>query len=411
MVVPIPGLNRAVVQAINVAPLDQRRHPGRLHLRRPGRRRRSSARRLRAADARASRSSSSSRRTGRWPARCSPTSTSSTRPGRRTSPSRSRSSSSPSTSPAAGGSGSSTTRPSKRLRTVLLGRPHTVVVERARTGARTRTLFEAAPSAERGATDREAPERRRHPADGSVAPSDRATTRRRWYRDRRPCQMTHHTRLPAGGPRPQRRPERRPDRPPRRRTGRASPRPSSSPSMSSRSTGRCRSTPTSPAAPRRSSACSTSPRRSPRSPSSASSRSCSRRATSGRPSSTRRPSAAPTCSSLGVPVPHPVRRRVRHRPDHPLRPAERAVRRLGRARADDRGAVVKIVIVGCGRVGASIAEACDRAGHEVIVIDIADRRLRPPAVDASAGAPSAATAPTRTSCAGPAPRARTSSSP
>jgi trk system potassium uptake protein TrkA len=30
---------------------------------------------------------------------------------------------------------------------------------------------------------------------------------------------------------------------------------------------------------------------------------------------------------------------------------------------------VKIVIVGCGRVGASLAEAYDRAGHEVVVID------------------------------------------
>jgi trk system potassium uptake protein TrkA len=30
---------------------------------------------------------------------------------------------------------------------------------------------------------------------------------------------------------------------------------------------------------------------------------------------------------------------------------------------------VKIVIVGCGRVGASLAESYDRAGHEVIVLD------------------------------------------
>jgi trk system potassium uptake protein TrkA len=30
---------------------------------------------------------------------------------------------------------------------------------------------------------------------------------------------------------------------------------------------------------------------------------------------------------------------------------------------------VKIVIVGCGRVGASLAEAYDKAGHEVIIID------------------------------------------
>ncbi len=30
---------------------------------------------------------------------------------------------------------------------------------------------------------------------------------------------------------------------------------------------------------------------------------------------------------------------------------------------------MKTVIVGCGRVGASVAEAFDRAGHEVIIID------------------------------------------
>jgi len=30
---------------------------------------------------------------------------------------------------------------------------------------------------------------------------------------------------------------------------------------------------------------------------------------------------------------------------------------------------MKTVIVGCGRVGAAVAEACDRAGHEVIIID------------------------------------------
>jgi trk system potassium uptake protein TrkA len=30
---------------------------------------------------------------------------------------------------------------------------------------------------------------------------------------------------------------------------------------------------------------------------------------------------------------------------------------------------VKIVIVGCGRVGASLAEAYDKAGHEVIIVD------------------------------------------
>ena len=39
---------------------------------------------------------------------------------------------------------------------------------------------------------------------------------------------------------------------------------------------------------------------------------------------------------LGRPVPDAVRRRVRHRPDHPVRPAERPVRGLGRARTDAR---------------------------------------------------------------------------
>jgi len=34
---------------------------------------------------------------------------------------------------------------------------------------------------------------------------------------------------------------------------------------------------------------------------------------------------------------------------------------------------VKIVIVGCGRVGASAAELWDTAGHEVIILDIATR--------------------------------------
>ena len=71
---------------------------------------------------------------------------------------------------------------------------------------------------------------------------------------------------------------------------------------------------------------------------------------------------------------------------------------------------MKIVIVGCGRVGASAAEQWDAAGHEVIVLDISTPRVRAPAVRASAARPSAATAPTRTSCAGPAPRAPTCSS-
>jgi len=34
---------------------------------------------------------------------------------------------------------------------------------------------------------------------------------------------------------------------------------------------------------------------------------------------------------------------------------------------------VKFVIVGCGRVGAGLAEAFDNAGHEVVVIDLTTR--------------------------------------
>jgi trk system potassium uptake protein TrkA len=34
---------------------------------------------------------------------------------------------------------------------------------------------------------------------------------------------------------------------------------------------------------------------------------------------------------------------------------------------------VKLVIVGCGRVGAALAEAFDNAGHEVIVLDLSTR--------------------------------------
>jgi trk system potassium uptake protein TrkA len=34
---------------------------------------------------------------------------------------------------------------------------------------------------------------------------------------------------------------------------------------------------------------------------------------------------------------------------------------------------VKIVIVGCGRVGASLAEAYDAAGHQVVILDLATR--------------------------------------
>jgi trk system potassium uptake protein TrkA len=37
---------------------------------------------------------------------------------------------------------------------------------------------------------------------------------------------------------------------------------------------------------------------------------------------------------------------------------------------------VKIVIIGCGRVGAFLAEAYDSAGHQVIVLDIATKSFR-----------------------------------
>ena len=71
---------------------------------------------------------------------------------------------------------------------------------------------------------------------------------------------------------------------------------------------------------------------------------------------------------------------------------------------------MKTVIVGCGRVGAVVAEAFDRAGHEVIIIDRSTT-----AFDKLEGSfratRSAATARTRTCCAGPAPRAPTCSSP
>ena len=65
---------------------------------------------------------------------------------------------------------------------------------------------------------------------------------------------------------------------------------------------------------------------------------------------------------------------------------------------------MKTVIVGCGRVGSVLADAFDRAGHQVIVARHEDDRLRPPARHRSAAPPSAATAPTRTPSAGPAPR-------
>ena len=125
----------------------------------------------------------------------------------------------------------------------------------------------------------------------------------RWYRDaaRRPVEA--RLRLPSQGrpkrggflfrgriggtPVPARRggavrwPNRPADRRPRRRVGAQAARPSWSASTSSRSTGRSRSTPTSPAGPRTPSACWTSPRRPPRPATTSSRPCCSRPATSG----------------------------------------------------------------------------------------------------------------------------------
>ena len=110
------------------------------------------------------------------------------------------------------------------------------------------------------------------------------------------------------------------------------------------------------------------------------------------------------------PLPQAVRRRLRHRADHPLRPEARTVRRLGGARAHRRGSNVKIVIVGCGRVGAVLAEAYDADGHEVVVLDLSTRAFDRLSAEFR-GRPSAATGPTRTSSGGPAPATPTSSSP
>ena len=127
VVVPIPGLNRAVVQAVNVGPLDQRRHPRRLHRRRPGDGGRRSAP-TSSGRSRASRWSWSSRRTARWPARCSPTSTSSTRPGRPDKPEPITFVVIPEYVARSWWERILYNQSAKRLRTVLLGRPHTVVV-------------------------------------------------------------------------------------------------------------------------------------------------------------------------------------------------------------------------------------------------------------------------------------------
>src|SRR5262249_56217300 len=52
--------------------------------------------------------------------------------------------------------------------------------------------------------------------------------------------------------------------------------------------------------------------------------------------------------------------------------AGRASPRRGLGRGPE-GAAVKFVIVGCGRVGAALAEAFDNAGHDVVVLDTSTR--------------------------------------
>ena len=70
---------------------------------------------------------------------------------------------------------------------------------------------------------------------------------------------------------------------------------------------------------------------------------------------------------------------------------------------------MKIVVVGCGRVGGSLAELYDRDGHDVTVLDVrTDAFDRLPT---SGGKAIRATAPTRTRFAAKAPRAPTCSSP
>ena len=119
----------------------------------------------------------------------------------------------------------------------------------------------------------------------------------------------------------------------------------------------------------------------------------------------------PTCSSSGLPYRKRFGGEFAIGRTDPVHPAERAMRGVGRARADAARSIVKIVIVGlrprrrlgrgrrCGQVPATRSSILDSRPAR-------SSGCRRP----SAGPPSAATARTRTSCAGPAPRARTSSS-
>ena len=64
---------------------------------------------------------------------------------------------------------------------------------------------------------------------------------------------------------------------------------------------------------------------------------------------------------------------------------------------------MKTVIVGCGRVGSVLADSFDRAGHQVIVLDTKTTAFDRLPGTVQAAPPSAATGPTRTPSAGPAP--------
>ena len=72
---------------------------------------------------------------------------------------------------------------------------------------------------------------------------------------------------------------------------------------------------------------------------------------------------------------------------------------------------MKAVIVGCGRVGAGIADELDRAGWQVLIIDCRRRAFDRLPADVRRAPPSGATGPTRTPSAAKAPRAPTCSSP
>ena len=104
--------------------------------------------------------------------------------------------------------------------------------------------------------------------------------------------------------------------------------------------------------------------RSPSSPS------CSRPATSAPPSSTRRVERGADLLVVGL----PYRKRfggefaIGRTIPYILQNAPCAVWVV---RDPIRGVNVKIVIVGCGRVGASVAETYDRTGHQVVILDIA----------------------------------------